>query len=137
MAADTQCTGDYIVRLQKVFRLPNGGVVGMSGKLTQSYSAVKWMLDGEQGDPPVFKGASLLIMQPDGSLSMVDDEFPAIPIMDKVAAIGSGAQAAMLAMTEGATAAGAVRKAAKVDPYTSEPVQQFSIAPQKPKRRVR
>lgn len=137
MAADTQCTGDYTIRLQKVFRLPNGGVVGMAGKLTQAYSAVKWMLDGEQGDPPVFRGASVLIMQPDGSLSMADDEFPAIPILDKVAAIGSGAQAAMLAMSDGATAAAAVRKAAKVDPYTSEPVQQFTISLEKPKRRAR
>ena len=28
MVADTQCTGDYTLRVQKIFRLQDGGVVG-------------------------------------------------------------------------------------------------------------
>lgn len=133
MASDTQATGDYVLRMQKVHRLPDGGVVGMAGKLTEAYTAARWLLDGEQGEPPEFKGGSVLIMRPDGSLWMADDKFPAFPLLDKVAAIGSGGQCAMLAMSQGMTAVAAVKAAAKIDPYTSEPVQMLSIAP-KPKR---
>lgn len=135
MAGDTQCSGDYTMRLQKVFRLPDGGVVGMAGKVAEAYAAVKWLLEGEQGEAPKFKGGCLLILSPDGLLWYADDQFPAVPLLDKMAAIGSGSQAAMVAMRAGASAAEAVKKAAEVDPYTSEPVQALSIESQPRKRR--
>jgi len=129
MAADTQCTWDYSIRVQKVFRLKDGGVVGMAGNAGRGYAAAQWMVNGEEGEPPKMKGASLLIMRPDGSLWVADDEFPAFPLLDKEAAIGSGAQAAMLAMRAGASAGDAVKQVAKIDPYTSDPVQALRIEP--------
>jgi hypothetical protein len=134
LAADTQCTGDITLRVQKVFRLPDGGVVGLAGDLTHAYLAAKWLADGEQGEPPKFKGGSLLVLRPDGTIHIADDEFPAVPLLDRMAAIGSGAQAAMVALHGGATAVAAVRAAAKVDPYTSEPVQMLAIE-RRPRRR--
>lgn len=134
MAADTQCTGDYILRLQKVFRLPDGGVVGIAGNPARGYAGAMWMVAGEQGEPPKMKGASLLILRPDGSIWVADDEFPAFPLLDKEAAIGSGAAAAMVAMRAGASAGDAVKQVAKLDAYTSDPVQMLKIEPV-PKRR--
>jgi hypothetical protein len=136
MAADTQCTGDYLMRVQKIFRLPDGGIVGMAGSPTRGFAAVKWLLEGEQGDAPKFKGSCVLILRPDGALYYADDEFPAVPILDRMAAIGSGSTAAMLAMTRGASAAEAVKQSAKIDPYTSEPIQMLALE-RKPRRRRR
>lgn len=133
MAADTQLTGDYVYRAQKLVRLPNGGIAGGAGEWPRAYSALSWLANGEQGDPPAFKKAEVLILQPDGSLWLAEEAFPAYPLLDKAAAIGSGAQAAMLAMLGGASAVEAVKAVAKFEPNTSEPVQMLSIAP-KPKR---
>ncbi len=129
MVADTQCTGDYTLRVQKIFRLQDGGVVGMAGNPARGYAAAQWMAAGEQGDPPKMKGASLLILRPDGSLWVADDELPAFPLLDKEAAIGSGAAMAMTAMRAGASAGEAVRQVAKLDPYTSDPIQILKIEP--------
>ena len=135
MAADTQCTGDYVLRMQKIYKLPDGGIVGLGGVTGRAYAGVAWMLAGEVGDPPKMKGGALLILRPDGSIWVADDEWPPFPIMDKQAAIGSGSMIAIEAMSNGATAAEAVKRAAKIDPYTSEPVQQLSLEVKKPVRR--
>lgn len=127
MAADTQCSWDYTLRVQKIFRLKDGGMVGIAGNAGRGYAAAQWMVNGEEGEPPKMKGASLLILRPDGSLWVADDEFPAFPLLDKEAAIGSGAQAAMLAMRNGMSAGEAVKSVAKIDPYTSDPVQLLKI----------
>ena len=136
MAADTQCTGDYTLRMQKIMQLADGSIVGMAGSVSEAYAAASWLANGSQGEPPKFKGASLLILKPDASLWMADNAFPAFPLLDKMAAIGSGAQAAMVAMQQGATAAAAVKVAAKIDPYTSEPIQLLALE-RKPRRKRR
>jgi hypothetical protein len=136
MAADTQATGDCLYRVQKILRLPDGGVVGYCGTISRGYAGAKWLADGEVGDPPKIKGAYLLILRPDRSLWMVDGEFPAYPLLDKAAAIGAGAQAAMCALAAGKDAVAAVKEACRLDAYTSDPVQYLALEP-KPKRRSR
>lgn len=136
MAADTQATGDCIYRVQKVLRLPDGGVVGYCGVTARGYAAARWMAEGEVGEPPKMKGAYLLILRPDGSLWMADGEFPAYPLLDQFAAIGSGAAVAMAAMRSGKEPADAVRDAVHLDAYTSDPVQVLRVEPApKPRRR--
>lgn len=131
MAADTQATGDYICRVQKIFRLPDGGVVGFCGMTTRGYAGAQWMANGEVGDPPKIKGAWLLILRPDKSIWLVDGEFPAYPLLDKHAALGAGGQAAMAAMNAGASPVDAVKAAAKLDHYTSDPVQFLTLEPKR------
>lgn len=92
-----------------------------------------WLLGGEQGDPPKLKDSCLLVMKPDGGLWMVEDEFPAFPLLDREAAIGSGAAAAMTAMRGGMSAGEAVKAVCRIDPNTSDPVQMLRLP--KPKRR--
>jgi hypothetical protein len=137
IAADTQCTGDCMYRVQKILRLPDGGVVGYCGDTARGYAAAKWMADGEQGDPPKAKGAYLLILRPDRSLWVVEGEFPAFPLLDKSAAIGSGAQAAMCALNAGKSPAEAVKEAVRLDAYTSDPVQFLALEPTRASKRRR
>jgi hypothetical protein len=134
MAADTQSTGDYTYRVQKIHRLPDGGIVGFCGVTCRGYAGAKWMADGEVGEPPKIKGAFLLVLRPDKTLWLVDGEFPAYPLLDKVAAIGCGALAAMTALQCGKNAIEAVKEASKLDAYTSDPVQYLALEP-KAKRR--
>lgn len=130
MAADTAITGgagDYIMRGPKLVQLRDGGVAGGAGEVAKSWAGLDWMAKGEKGDPPDIDGASILILRPNGSLWMANGQFPAFPVNDKCAAIGCGSLAAMVAMDAGDTAAEAVRRVAKFDPSTAEPVQTLSI----------
>lgn len=139
MAADTQLTGEYRVRAQKIIQLQDGSLVGGAGAWGRCWAAMLWMLGGEQGDAPKLKGGCLLIMRPDGGLWMVEEEFPAFPLLDREAAIGSGSAAAMTAMRAGASAADAVKQAARIDCATSDPIQMLRLPAQKktPKRKTK
>lgn len=129
MAADTQLTGEYKFRVQKIFALPDGGIAGGAGDWVRAYAGLQWLLGGEVGDPPKIKGASLLILRPDGSLWIADNDWPAFPLLDKTAAIGCGAQAAMVAMASGKSPAEAVKEVCKLDAYTGDPVQYLTLEP--------
>jgi hypothetical protein len=131
MAADTQLTGDYRLRAQKIIALADGSLVGGAGVWHRCWAAMLWLAGGESGDPPKLKDSELLIMKIDGSLWLVEEEFPAFPLLDAEAAIGSGAQGAITAMRAGASAGEAVKAACRIDPCTSDPVQMLRL----PKRR--
>lgn len=135
IAADTQLTGAYVFRVQKVMRLHDGGVAGAAGHWAKAYAGLTWLAGGEVGEPPKIKGVDILIIRPDGGLWIAEGEWPAYPLLDKFAAIGAGAQAAVAAMQDGASAVEAVKKAARIDPYTSDPVQTLSIEKKAPRKR--
>src|SRR5690606_11222999 len=73
MAADTQLTGEYNYRVQKIYRLADGSLVGGAGYWARCYAGIKWLLEGAEGDPPKIKGASLLILRPDRTLWLVEN----------------------------------------------------------------
>lgn len=135
MAADTQLTGDYRLRAQKIVQLEDGTIVGGAGTWYRCWAAMVWMLGGEQGDPPSLKNSCLLIMRPDGRLWMAEEEFPAFPLLDTEAAIGTGASAALAAMRSGMSAGDAVKVASRVDCSTNDSVQQLNLP--KPKKSAR
>jgi hypothetical protein len=135
MAADTQLTGDYRLRAQKIVQLADGTLVGGAGTWHRCWTAMCWLLGGEQGDPPKLKDSCLLIMRPDGGLWIVEDEFPPFPLLDREAAIGSGAAAAMMAMRSGASAGDAVKATCRIDCASSDPVQMLRLPKKKPARK--
>lgn len=135
MAADTQLTGDYRLRAQKIVQLADGTLVGGAGTWHRCWAAMCWLLGGEQGDPPKLKDACLLIMKPDGSLWMAEEEFPAFPLLDREAAIGSGAASAITAMRGGMSAGEAVKTACRIDCGSSDPVQMLRLPKKKPARK--
>lgn len=126
MAADTQITSDYAIHAPKLFRLPDGGVAGGAGDWSRAYAGIKWLMEGERGDPPNLSDADILILRPDGSIWKANEEFPAYPLLDKVAAIGCGSLAAMVAMRGGASAVEAVMSVAASDVYTNAPVMSMT-----------
>lgn len=128
MACDTQAT-DYssVSRVQKLWRLPDGGVVAGCGEARQAYAAIKWMLDGEKGDAPEIDGAYLVIARPDGSVWSVEGRFPAYPVLGDCHAHGCGRDGAMMAMRMGLSAVDAVFAACGQDAMTSPPVQSMQV----------
>lgn len=128
MAADTQLTGGgSINRVTKLYRLQGGGVVGAAGTWCTAYPILLWMAEGENGEPPEFEGCALLIGRPDGTVWMAEGVWPPYPLLNKCAAIGSGAQGAMAGMLSGKTAQQAVESLVVVDHYTSAPVEVMQV----------
>lgn len=146
MAADTMLTGfNAQQRVQKLVRLPDGGIAGGCGHWVPAYTCLKWLADG--GDPfsgvslardkshlPSVAGACILIARPDGSLWTLEDEFPATPLLDKVASVGCGSDAALMAMDLGLSAVEAVAKVTHRDVFCAGPVQSLELyeAPEYP-----
>lgn len=138
MAADTMLSdGNKQNRVQKIFRLPDGGVAGGCGQWNRAYQGLKYLSDGGDMDarpnprtpegPPSIDGALILVAKPDGSLWLVEDEFPAYPLRDETVAIGCGSDAAQMAMTLGLSAVEAVAKVTKQDVLCADPVQSMEV----------
>ena len=137
MAADTMLSSHNAQnRAQKLVRLPDGGVAGGCGLWTRAYSGLRYLAEGGDpderetaapGGPPSIRDAAILIAKPDGSLWMLEDEFPAYPIRDTVAAIGCGCDSALMAMSLGLSAVDAVAKVTKQDVLCGEPVQSMEV----------
>jgi hypothetical protein len=140
MAADTMLSsGNAQTRAQKIIRLPDGGVAGGCGQWNRAYAGLKYLADGGDMDarpnprtpegPPDIDGATLMIAKPDGSLWLIEDEFPAFPIRDTVASVGCGADAAQMAMTLGLSAVQAVAAVTRQDVLCGDPVQSMDVVP--------
>lgn len=124
-------------RVQKIFRMPDGGVAGGCGVWARAYSGLKYLTEGGDPEgryapkaadsPPDIEGAQLILLRPDGTVWVVDDEFPAYPLLDTVVAIGCGADAALMAMALGLSAIEAVARVAKQDLLCGDPVQSMKV----------
>lgn len=127
MAADTQLSGeDVIHRVSKLYRLPDGGVIGGCGDWGAIFAAIQWVCLGEKGECPSFEG-NLLIARPDGVIWMAGGAWQPYPIVGDFAAIGSGAQGALVKLREGRTAKQAVEAVIGIDPGTSGSVQVLKV----------
>lgn len=63
VVVDSQATlGNYAMRVQKLVRLPDGGVAAGAGMWPQAYAALMWLAQGEQGSPPDIEEASIVIV---------------------------------------------------------------------------
>lgn len=139
MAADTQITSfNHKNSAQKIVRLPDGGVAGGCGLWSTAYGVLKWLAEGgDVNDPallardrdwaPSVRDACILIARPDGSLWLLEEEFPAYPVMDPSAAVGCGADAVVMAMGRGMSAVDAVLAVTKQDVLCGEPVQSMEL----------
>ena len=130
MASDSQMTDTAAATscsVPKFWRV-KGWLIGGAG----GYSDIIKLLDelkGQKTDPAYtlrevdftpmkLKDIELLLLSPSGKLYMSEDGSPPLPISDGFAAIGTGAQGALVAMGLGCSPADAVRAVKKVDPST-------------------
>lgn len=138
MAADTMLSSyNAQMRAQKLVRLPDGGVAGGCGLWTRAYAGLKYLSEGGDPDaldnprspegPPNIRESSILMVKADGSLWIIEDEFPAFPLLDTVAAIGCGSDAVMMAMGLGLSAVEAVGRVTKQDILCGDPVQSMEV----------
>jgi hypothetical protein len=141
MAADTLANdGQNRARVQKLARLPDGGVAAMCGDCSAGYAALSWLASGgsQEGSEakaalPDIDGACVLIARPEGQgrvqLYLLEGRFPAYPLLDTIAAEGCGAAAARVALGLGLSAVEAVMQVAKHDLQCGDPVQSLAVEP--------
>lgn len=130
VAVDSQCTDhNYAFRKQKVWRLPDGGVAVSCGCAAAGYAGVKWLVDGERGDPPEIADAAVTICRPDKSIWVAAGRWPAFPIMDDSYADGCGRDLARQLMSQGASAVEAVAGACEQDAMSSGPILAMTVYP--------
>src|SRR4249919_1433418 len=129
MAADTQCTwSDTISRVNKIHRLPCGGVMAGCGSYPEVLRAVEWVRGGRKGKPPKIGSSWLLLALGNGEVYAVTDNKWTKQTFIGGLAMGSGMQPAQAAMNYyGATALDAGKCAATVDPSTSGPFESMAV----------
>lgn len=134
LAADTQLFPSGH-RTQKLVRLPDGGMAGAAGLWSACYAGLAWLAEGGSLDgrgeraAPDIEDAEFLIVKPDGSRWILENRFPAYPILDEATAIGCGSDYARAWMETGLSAIDAVTKTTGRDPGTGLPVQCLALEP--------
>ncbi len=117
MAADSLATDDACgLYLCKLVRLPRGDMAGGCGDLNEVVLALAWLEGGAKGDAPAIPSASILFTK-SGVPHLACAGWPGIALKGH-AAIGSGAQGALVAMRLGKSAADAVKAVADIDRAT-------------------
>jgi ATP-dependent protease HslVU (ClpYQ) peptidase subunit len=114
MAGDsyTSCgEGQLLATRRKVHRLKDGRIVGAAGPTTDCIRLLKWLDDGGE-KPTLGDCVSAVILNLDGTVDWVDNNFTVVSGNLIPYAIGSGGDIALGAMLAGASPEGAVRIAA-------------------------
>lgn len=129
MACDSLVTGSFKSIINSKVVVGQNCMVGFCGDPIAAWDAAQY-LAGELQDKPNICGKDdvLFLMYKDKKLYLVDGELRQLPLDgNKYYAIGSGEQAAMVAMHMGATAAEAVKMAIKVDDGSGGRVREYTL----------
>lgn len=118
-----------MLRMQKLVRLPDGGIAVTAGEAPAGYAGMKWLADGERGDPPDIEDATVVIVRPNKSIWIADGRWPAFPILDTTFAMGCGQDLARKAMADGADPIQAVAEACELDALSSAPILSLTVEP--------
>ena len=129
LAADSQLTGrsDVRLRVKKIKRLKDGSLFAGSGTASLVNKMERWQNGGQA--PKIEEGdeAECIIIRPDGTVFLVDEELELEQLENEYTAIGNGAGYAIGAMAFGATAEEAIKIAAEHDSNTSLPVHSMRL----------
>lgn len=121
---DTKAHGHY----QKIRRIGDH-LVGAAGSVADSQHFVDWLKHGDENVPPPKGNYSALIIDPRGRVREIENgSVLPVPRGAKFFAVGSGAPFALAAMYAGASAAEAVKIAAKIDTATGLPVKTLKLS---------
>jgi hypothetical protein len=136
LAADSYCSDDAtVMQVCKCVRLPGGDVAGGAGDLGEVAQALTWLAGGSQGDAPEIPGAAVLFTI-NGVPHMASTKWPAVRVKG-AAAIGSGAQGALVAMRLGHSPEDAVKAVAGIDPCTGGEIEVLAVEVPRAKARKR
>jgi hypothetical protein len=127
MAADRRGTSNPLFTMTKLFRV-GGSIIGITGNIEQALRFVEWRRTPEA--KPTFSEASsieILELTADKRIIYWGAEMVGIPIENEFYALGTGAMAAMGAMSMGASPRKAVTIASMWDAATGSDVQTMSL----------
>jgi ATP-dependent protease HslVU (ClpYQ) peptidase subunit len=118
MGTDSQASDEVVKSsVVKSWRV-RGTIVGVAGTYANAVSFVAWLKKKVQEEPyPDMEGVCALVLKKDG-IWVFDEVITPYKIQDPYAAIGSGAQAALAAMSLGCNVRESVGVAKKIDPCT-------------------
>jgi hypothetical protein len=129
-AADTQITGgNHSKRIQKILRMPDGGLVMGCGLWRAAWAGMQYVLSGQRGDPPDIEDAEVIVVDPSGTIWIANEGFPLYPIMDRHYAAGCGADLARSALARGLSPVDAVAEACDLDAMSSPPIMSMEVEP--------
>lgn len=129
MACDSRISGGFLSLIKSKVIVGQGVMVGFCGDPMAAWGAAMYLAGHIQDRPSVSgKDDVLFLMYREKKLYLLDGELRELPLDgNKYYAIGSGEQAAMVAMHMGATAAEAVKMAIRVDENSGGPVKEFTL----------
>jgi len=128
MSADTRYSGPVTGRVTKIYRIRDF-IVGFCGDLAAAMQAISWLRDPTVNPEPTseqMEGVELVVLKSDGIWFYEGCLRPYL-VDDDVAAIGSGAQGALVALNLGCTTREAVKAAMDVDAYTGGDVDTLEL----------
>jgi ATP-dependent protease HslVU (ClpYQ) peptidase subunit len=102
---------------EKLHRLPDGGVAGVTGTYAEAMAFIAWLQGGETGEKPPLSESTVIRLRKDGSLTIYEAG-ASFNVETEFGAWGSGSPAANAAMYMGADAAKAVEIASLLDDST-------------------
>lgn len=120
MVSDTQMSF-HKVDVDKIYRLRDGSLVGISGTYSEVLMALEYLdsdEDEEVEKPAIEEHNAILRVDVEGNVFIYTKHLHPMAIYGDYVAIGSGSEYAMGAMAQGATAEEAVAIAHKFDPNT-------------------
>lgn len=134
LAADSLATDDACaLHVRKIVRLPKGDMAGGAGELNEVVQALSWLAGGSKGEPPAIAQSHILFTEA-GVPHLATCGWPGIALKG-CAAIGSGAQGALVAMRLGRSAEEAVRAVAGIDTATGGEIDVMVYEAPKKKRK--
>jgi ATP-dependent protease HslVU (ClpYQ) peptidase subunit len=125
MVSDSKCTyGDTHFRMQKIYQMPDGTLIGFSGSVSEATKFVNWWIDGANiANKPNFGEESFdALVLDDSGINLWDSNLIKIRIIQDFFAVGSGAQFALGALRAGADPVRAVEIAAQEDNNSGLPI---------------
>ena len=128
VAVDTQGTDhNTVLRIRKVYRLPDGGVAVGCGLWSAAYAGISWLMNGERGEPPDIDGAEVIAVRADHSIWIADARWPMFPILDTHYTAGCGRDYARQLLSQGKDPVQAVAEACQLDLLSSGPVLSMTV----------
>jgi len=123
IAADTKvsCGGSHFGEITKIAMSPDGWWVGASGESGHPMILLDFVRETKMGKrikkmPEVdWDKVSVIAMNPEGGMYMIENSFIVVPVRGKYVADGSGGAFAQAAMEAGANAVEAARIAMRLD----------------------
>src|SRR5581483_5060015 len=130
MAADSLISGVYNTPAVKIYRKPDY-LIGFAGEVAQALVFVDWYQDRQCRIPDIAHEQDwcALVLSRKSGIEFWDRSLRPVPILERQAAIGSGAPFAMAAMDAGLSAAAAVKIACKRDASCRLPIVTARLKP--------